>query len=280
MNEICRTCLQEVGDSSVMFYLDAVDSHSETITIRCKLADCVPEMDLDVVPNAFICNSCFESLMVAHEFKNKCLETEGRIQSYIEQMGYVLTSVDLREIVQQSKVQLPTVNIKSQIATTTFMQPLNYPTAKDSSHSRTTLFDSNKNPVKLKDEPKEKSLDLKNLQCDTRAFFAVPKIAQLLAEGDRNLYKCGQCNYKASSDFELKSHEETHQSQRLEKCDFFAVPRITQLLTEGNGTSSHICHQCSYIASSDLDLKSHEETHRVCDTKNFFCHTKNFTVFK
>lgn len=44
MNEICRTCLQEVGDSSVMFYLDAVDSHSETITIRCKLADCVPEM--------------------------------------------------------------------------------------------------------------------------------------------------------------------------------------------------------------------------------------------
>lgn len=48
--KICRTCLQQIIDSSEMFYLDSNEPEIEQISIAHKLRDCVPEL----VNNSFL----------------------------------------------------------------------------------------------------------------------------------------------------------------------------------------------------------------------------------
>lgn len=204
MTDICRTCLEEIGNDTIRFCLNATDFKSTTV--GNKLTYCIPEIDLDVVPNAVVCNTCFESLTLAYEFKTKCLKTEGRIQSYIEQTDYVLTCINLRDIAQQQKRDdINTIN----------------------SHE---------------------NLDIKNLQCDTKDFFDVPKIAQLLADenavtrvnyDDSCIHKCSKCDYRSAKRQTLIVHMRKHSDEetKLQK--------------------SYKCLLCEYTSSHKSNLRCH-----------------------
>ncbi|KAF5281890.1 hypothetical protein FQR65_LT14474 [Abscondita terminalis] len=231
MTVICRTCLEEIENDSVTFCLNSADFK---VSLGNKLTYCIPEMDLDIVPNAVICNTCFESLTLAHEFKRKCLKTEGRIQSYIEQAGYVVTCINLRDIAQQKC---------------------------------------------------EENLDMKNLQCDTKHFFDVPKIAQLLAEdsvqADSCIHKCNKCDYRAPKRQTLILHmrkhseEESKRKSNLDKkrrkvykcafCHYVSAHRksLDSHLHMHLKTKVYACTLCQYNTSSKLNFLRHVTMHNV-----------------
>ncbi|KAF2897944.1 hypothetical protein ILUMI_08232 [Ignelater luminosus] len=71
---ICRTCLEEIIDSN------CISLDDETNEIKQKLTLCVPELDLDVIPNACMCIYCANLLQTAYDFKQRCLRTEEKIR--------------------------------------------------------------------------------------------------------------------------------------------------------------------------------------------------------
>ncbi|KAF5290076.1 hypothetical protein FQA39_LY14857 [Lamprigera yunnana] len=264
MYEICRTCLEEIRDNSVTVCLNSSDSKLETITVGKKLTYCFPEIDLDVAPNAVICRTCFKSLTVAHEFKTKCLETEGRIQSYIEQMGYILTCINLRDIAQQKQETADLKNLSL------------------------SIYDTKKSTIQT--QTNESSLDIKNLHCDTKNFFTVPKIAQLLAT--EHLYKCDNCNYTTSDIVEFRNHKENH-IHKCNKCDYHAPKRQILILHMRKHADEervlkklnsydkpYKCLLCEYASSHKSNLRHHMQIHigKKCKTKMYKCGLCDYTT--
>ncbi|KAF2894658.1 hypothetical protein ILUMI_11519 [Ignelater luminosus] len=98
----CQACLKLIEDGKPLFYLsdiyvDPIRFTSDTITIKDKLTDCVPELLLDSVPNGILCELCINLVMIAYEFRQRCLETQHKIYGYLQQMP-TNTKIDVNEI--------------------------------------------------------------------------------------------------------------------------------------------------------------------------------------
>ncbi|XP_071056867.1 uncharacterized protein [Onthophagus taurus] len=82
MGKICRLCLKLTNSNEIT---NITKEH------LLQLHFVVPEIDLKtkLVKSPLICMECTRSLQVAHNFKSMCLETEKRLESYLDGNGMV-----------------------------------------------------------------------------------------------------------------------------------------------------------------------------------------------
>ncbi|KAF2893350.1 hypothetical protein ILUMI_12821 [Ignelater luminosus] len=103
--KVCRTCLQVLNNDAKCLSVDTNDCSMEPPSIRRKLLMCIPEMELDVQQQVvIICMPCSIALNTAYDFKNKCLQTEERISSYVQYVGCSKESVNMFEVVNFNEV--------------------------------------------------------------------------------------------------------------------------------------------------------------------------------
>lgn len=78
MSKICRICLNEIRNEAY-FFVNTVEEQTGFMPIRDKLTMCVPEMALDLVLDPLLCKKCKESLQIAYDFKQMCLDTDKKL---------------------------------------------------------------------------------------------------------------------------------------------------------------------------------------------------------
>lgn len=77
---ICRVCLKIIEQTTQSFgYVD-----DATGNLRDMLMCCVPELDIFVSPNPIVCFSCIQGLIQVHAFKERCINTENIIRTYMQ----------------------------------------------------------------------------------------------------------------------------------------------------------------------------------------------------
>ncbi|XP_057658558.1 zinc finger Y-chromosomal protein 1-like [Diorhabda carinulata] len=77
---VCRACLKIVEHSTQSFgYVD-----DATGNLRDMLMCCVPELDIYVSSNPIVCFPCIQTLIQVHNFKERCINTENIIRTYMQ----------------------------------------------------------------------------------------------------------------------------------------------------------------------------------------------------
>ncbi|XP_022916695.1 zinc finger and SCAN domain-containing protein 12-like [Onthophagus taurus] len=80
MPTVCRLCLKITEESEIAHF---------TSEHLLQIRSIIPEIDLKSVKSPLICTECTKSLKAAHDFKLVCLETEKRLELYIETNGMI-----------------------------------------------------------------------------------------------------------------------------------------------------------------------------------------------
>lgn len=102
-SKICRVCLSLVDEC---LEINTVEQSTGFMPYRDKLALVVPEMMLDMIQDPVICIPCSNGLKQAYEFKQKCMQTEGKIRRLVQNCGGVIYSLDLTNIADRSKIKI------------------------------------------------------------------------------------------------------------------------------------------------------------------------------
>ncbi|KAJ8979353.1 hypothetical protein NQ317_010125 [Molorchus minor] len=82
----CRLCLREAECCSAL------------CVVKYMLEKCFPEMDMTLVQNPVICNSCIEDLQGHYNLIVSCLDIEDKIRNYHVGKGVTLNNTNLHEI--------------------------------------------------------------------------------------------------------------------------------------------------------------------------------------
>ncbi|KAF5303334.1 hypothetical protein FQA39_LY10073 [Lamprigera yunnana] len=239
--EICRTCLQKISDASQLFYMD--DG-----TIRHKLENCIPNLNLNLTSNPVICKNCLDSINFIHTFKESCLQYELWLNNFAETC--CLNNIDLADLVKNNeKLWLSWV-------------------CPDVKPECTYAEDNYTLPIK--EEPVEND----------------EKFSSTINEQLQNAsYTCNDCNYSTTAKSKLLVHIQSH---LVESTLFEIIKEEAQdggssdNCNDGDyvpyARQRHICKICKYSTDRrgklERHLKTHLRTKYKCEKCNFSANNK------
>ncbi|KAK4878549.1 hypothetical protein RN001_011055 [Aquatica leii] len=232
--EICRTCLQKITDASELFYVDV--SESATVqSIRFKLEDCIPSINLNLTSNPIICKNCFDAINFMHTFKENCLQYDFYLKNYMNSFG--VSNIDLGDIVKTNeKLWLSWVS----------------PDVKSCVEDNVTLESYS---VPIKEEPIEEELNTEVINDEK------PKVEPS--------YGCNDCSYKTTSKSKLLIHIQSH---FVESTLFEIIKEEAEENDEESdnredvdyvpySSKRYICKICKHSTDRRGKLKIHMNTH-------------------
>ncbi|XP_031343565.1 uncharacterized protein LOC116171055 isoform X2 [Photinus pyralis] len=76
----CRTCLKSVNGNECV----RLQSSIQALEIEAELRFCMPEINFNLIDEAYMCCRCVDSLHQSYLFKNECLRSEERIRNFVK----------------------------------------------------------------------------------------------------------------------------------------------------------------------------------------------------
>ncbi|KAG5893311.1 hypothetical protein JTB14_000271 [Gonioctena quinquepunctata] len=248
---ICRLCY--ASDNVAFTKMDIFNDEE----LGQLLIQCLPEIDATSICDPSICQNCLEILKNQHLFIQKCLEVEEKITNHLAQLGISNEQEDSVEILRflaQTESSNNTVFIKTEE-----VENLEIPL-----EGMAGLFPAHNSEVS------ENSVRFK------------PNPATIGETG--RVYSCKKCDFKTSSDSELKYHfVEEHKGNgriNMHVCQF--CPFVTRHWNViNNHRLIHLsedeivwleCPSCTYRTKLKGNLEKHMLTHNAADNvKRFQC---------
>ncbi|KAF5279806.1 hypothetical protein FQA39_LY18228 [Lamprigera yunnana] len=263
MSRVCRVCLEKTIDSN---FIQLSDS---TIEIKAQLKDCIPELDLDLIANSYLCMFCLQDLQNAYEFKQKCLQSEERIRkflqkNYISDLTEITDDLDLcRNLyyTQHTDLGLEVIYIRDDNATE----------GSTEDNVRSFLEEGDKiAESKDADTKANPRMVTEELRLQSQVVYSSKK--------DVESFHCSKCDFKTSRSFLLKQHSLTHDIKPTEEKE--EKKECTSPVIKPNGIKGYMCDQCPYKTVKKLNFQNHRLTHKryACHICSFVCnHSGGFT---
>ncbi|XP_031357988.1 zinc finger protein 570-like isoform X2 [Photinus pyralis] len=248
--DVCRTCLRKISDATQLFYI--VTNEATTVqSVRYKLEDCIPSLDLSLTSNPVVCKDCFDAINLMHSFKENCLQYEFYIKNYAETACLPDNCVELAEMVRENeKMWLSWISPD--------LKP-NCTLVEDNGNLE-CYTDSN-----VKQEPVEyDQTDYEPIDKEEELKEAVVK-----SEVKSQEYYCNDCTYNTNSKSKLLIHLQSHVvettlleiiRQEAEQDDESVDDDDDDYIPYSQ--KRHICKICKYTTDRRSKLKVHMKTHR------------------
>ncbi|KAK4878454.1 hypothetical protein RN001_010960 [Aquatica leii] len=255
MSHVCRTCLEQIID------LNYIELNDDAGNIKDQIVQCIPELDLSLVPNAYLCTYCAQALHNAYEFKQKCLHTEEIIRNHVQGNN----TPDLDHIKQVFKPYPDMYDV----AQTDLGMEIIYIKDEEMTAEDSIITDYVHSFLEDKEQPQpteSKSLNASRLSVEELRLKS--QVKYVTKKEHETTFCCSQCNFKTSRSFLLKQHKVTHKPNHKESMK----PKLLVPKIKHNGLKKYTCVMCPFKTSKKLILKNHQENHKeyactMCDFK-------------
>jgi hypothetical protein len=95
MTEVCRICFHAMTDEETIRLYGKMPEY-ETTRIKNMLKTVLPDLDMEIYPDAAVCIKCTELLVYSHQLKKRWLETEEKLRKIVaKKKGVINRNADL-----------------------------------------------------------------------------------------------------------------------------------------------------------------------------------------
>ncbi|XP_018561377.1 zinc finger X-chromosomal protein-like [Anoplophora glabripennis] len=253
---ICRICLTVIETE----VYSTLTTEIETVSLSNMIKSAMPELIMDLTFNPIVCEPCTVKIVEMYVFHKRCMETEHKIKSFLENTG---TSIDK---VNKSFLLL---NIVKHFKETKDNKLIEYDC--DSCDFKTYKGDDlkrhkmKKHRVKsFKKKAKSEAKPYKCTICNTYATNKKNNLTKHMARHTKQssqTFLCSTCDFQTNSKFDLKKHTADRHSEK--------------------DNSSFLCPKCSYTSNKRRNLSKHLARHRKKDkqtdiTQTYKCSSCSF----
>ncbi|KAF2893983.1 hypothetical protein ILUMI_12191 [Ignelater luminosus] len=222
-----------MGDTHIG--LDAIIPDSDLISIKDKLSSCVPEMDLNIVSEAVMCELCVAALHTTFSFKTKCQETEEYLQNCIRNQRNT-SAIDLSQITISVNQSNDLNNEFEHISSQEVEVPAKI-------NERIKTFG-----IHIKQEPIDKDT------CENEETYDVIDENTDETYNDEDVhreYKCLICNKTYKREIGLTAHMRMHETERhlpqkasATEISSYNMNEIREFLPKQTDTADSVCEIC------------------------------------
>ncbi|KAK5638475.1 hypothetical protein RI129_012770 [Pyrocoelia pectoralis] len=250
MSHICRTCLEEINDNN------RLNLDNDENNVKTQLSECVPELDLDLIPNAYLCVYCARVLQNSYEFKLKCLQSEEVIREHMKER--ILPDLDI--IKSDFRPHSDLFNVES---LHTGMEVVYIHEDRDEDDVESFL--DNKaiiiQPSNVTPSPPN---NVKSTATLSRIKSEEQKLYTHVTYSSKKIdhtFDCTKCDFKTTRSFLLKQHSTTHDDNK-------SCSKPTTVLVTRNGIKEYVCDRCPFKTKKKLRYHKHKRSH---NDPNFLC---------
>ncbi|KAF2894659.1 hypothetical protein ILUMI_11520 [Ignelater luminosus] len=273
MSQICRTCTQIIDE---YFCVEGSIFASASLKVTDVLRVCIPELDLNLVPDSVICKNCMFSLYIMHQFKTETIRNEGAFRSKqhvrIKNLSSLTKNENLKNYGDFKYNELETIEVELDD-----VKDLNTELVYDvvNDDSITEIMNENLQNSSTTNTPLENTNDvLHDEYNESSSVFDCPplvpisdnKFSDLQVQNKVNVLK-EKCNIDVKKFIQCTSTNKKKRNikrpYKCTECNFRSDARASLLMHSRihTGEKPFHCPKCPYKAKRKAHLEDHLKIH-------------------